>query len=113
MRFQKTSTGGNASRQAAKNIKSFNREKKVKIEGLEKVDKKQFSGNPGAVGRVKSVDKNSFYFPLSRRLIGKLVRLVQEPNFYEFVKKEDREALNKAAGWQTKEIYLLDNVKVE
>lgn len=65
--------------------------------------------------RIIFVGEQSSYFKYRTFIIGKLVRLVEKTEsggwFCEFVHDYDRQALNKAAGWNEKKQYLFDCVK--
>lgn len=65
--------------------------------------------------RIIFVCEQSSYYKYRSYIVGKLVRLVEQAQsggwFCEFVHDEDRQALNKAAGWSEKQQYLFDCVK--
>lgn len=66
--------------------------------------------------RIIFVGENSSYFKLRAFLLGRHVRLVEQSSVggwvCEFVRDDDRQALNTAAGWsESKDRYLFDNVK--
>lgn len=66
--------------------------------------------------RIIFVGENSSYFKLRALLLGRHVRLVEQSSVggwvCEFVRDDDRQALNAAAGWsESKDRYLFDNVK--
>ena len=71
---------------------------------------------PGTIRRVVSVGEDSSYYKLRSHMAGKLVRLVKQSSVggwvCEFVREENRQAINRAAGWSdAKTQYLLDCVK--
>lgn len=68
------------------------------------------------IRRVSELNAASSYAPYKNLVIGKLVRLISSGTYggmwVEFVYDEDRQALNRAAGWSDeKRKYLLDGVK--
>lgn len=68
------------------------------------------------IRRVSELNAASSYAPYKKLVIGKLVRILSSGTYggmwVEFVYEDDRQALNKAAGWSDeKKKYLLDGVK--
>ena len=68
------------------------------------------------IRRVSELNAASSYAPYKNLVKGKLVRLISSGTYggmwVEFVYDEDRQALNRAAGWSDeKRKYLLDGVK--
>lgn len=66
--------------------------------------------------RILFVNQNSSYYRYRTFLTGRLVRIIREScvggYICEFVHDDDRQALNRAAGWSDmKKEYLLDSVK--
>lgn len=73
--------------------------------------------HPANTKRIVYVDDSSDYAKYKKRLLGKLVRLKSvAPGgiWAEFVRDEDRKALNDAAGWSdAKKEYLLNGIKFD
>lgn len=73
--------------------------------------------HPQNTKRVIEVLEGSSYRAFRKYIKGKLIRIIEPAigggNWVEFVRKEDSEALNRAAGWKSKERYLFDLVKYD
>lgn len=87
-----------------------------KLSGTRDREADNLTLKPGAVRRVASVGEDSSYYKLRPHIAGKLVRLVRQSSVggwvCEFVREENRQAINRAAGWSdAKTQYLLDCVK--
>ncbi len=68
--------------------------------------------------RIIHISETSEYAKFARYIVGKWVRLKEKSNcggnswYCEFIRDDDRKALNMAAGWSDdKKLYLLDGVK--
>lgn len=74
--------------------------------------------HPKHIRRVAELTDTSAYKQFRRLIVGRLVRII-EPGFFggywvEFIRNEDRDALNAAAGWsKDKRAFLLDGVKFD
>ena len=73
---------------------------------------------PKHIRRVVGMTDTSGYAKFRRLVVGKLVRILGRWDgggwFVQFVRDEDRRALNRAAGWSNdKSVYLLDGVKLD
>ena len=74
--------------------------------------------HPKNTRRVISLNERSEYARFKRFIVGKLVRILESGNdggyWVQFVRDDDRLALNAAAGWsENKNRYLLDGVKFD
>lgn len=69
------------------------------------------------VKRVKELFETSEYYKFRKLIVGRLVRVIEQGligGFWvEFVRDADRDALNRAAGWDDKKQFLLDGVKFD
>lgn len=73
---------------------------------------------PKHIRRVVGMNETSGYAKFRRLVVGKLVRILGRWDgggwFVQFVRDEDRRALNRAAGWSNdKTVYLLDGIKLD
>lgn len=74
--------------------------------------------HPKNTRRVVSLNERSEYARFKRYIVGKLVRILESGNnggyWVQFVRDDDRLALNAAAGWSArKDRYLLDGAKFD
>lgn len=72
--------------------------------------------HPKDTKRVIDLNETSGYAKLRRFIVGRLVRIVERGLngcWVEFVRDEDRDALNHAAGWKDKRRFLLDGAKFD
>lgn len=73
--------------------------------------------HPKNTRRVISLNEKSDYAIFKRYIVGKLVRILESREgryWVQFVRDDDRLALNAAAGWSArKDRYLLDGVKFD
>ena len=67
--------------------------------------------------RVLELFETSEYYRFRKLIVGRLVRVIEQGiiggHWVEFVNKEDQDALNRAAGWTDKRLFLLDGVKFD
>jgi len=78
----------------------------------------QKAPRPKHIRRVVEINEISGYAKYRRFVLGKLVRILGRWDgggwFVQFVRDEDRQRLNAAAGWSNdKTVYLLDGVKLD
>lgn len=67
--------------------------------------------------RVVWLNPDSQYFRLRKFILGKAVKILGTPTpcgvWVEFLHDTDRDALNRAGGWENKRMYLLDGAKFD